>query len=112
LHGVSLREARALQRPIVYLIGTPAHCSTGTCTPALDAMLALSDEFGDAATFIHAEVYADRAATTPAPAITEFAMTYEPALFVTDANGTVVDRLDAVFDARELRASIARAGIS
>jgi hypothetical protein len=112
LHGVSLREALALQRPIVYLIGTPAHCSTGTCTPALDAMLALSDEFGDAATFIHAEVYADRAATTPAPAITEFAMTYEPALFVTDANGTVVDRLDAVFDARELRASIARAGIS
>jgi hypothetical protein len=39
-------------------------------------------------------------------------MTYEPALFVTDASGTIVDRLDAVFDARELRASLTRAGIS
>ena len=112
LHDTSLRDALALGRPIVYLVGTPAHCSTGTCAPALDALLAMHTEFGDAATFIHAEVYADRAATTPAPAITGFGMTYEPALFVTDASGTIVDRLDAVFDARELRASLARAGIS
>jgi hypothetical protein len=112
LHDTSLRDALALGRPIVYLVGTPAHCSTGTCAPALDALLAMHAEFGDVATFIHAEVYADRAATTPAPAITGFAMTYEPALFVTDASGTIVDRLDAVFDARELRASLTRAGIS
>ena len=112
LHGTSLHEAISLGRPIVYLIGTPAHCSTGTCAPALDALLSLHAEFGDVATFIHAEVYADRAATTPSPAISDFAMTYEPALFVTDARGTIIDRMDAVFDARELRASLARAGIS
>ena len=30
-------------------------------------------------------------------------MTYEPALFITDASGTIVERLDAVFDEVELR---------
>ncbi|MGA0064584.1 MAG: hypothetical protein ACO3IV_03995 [Ilumatobacteraceae bacterium] len=112
LHEVSLRDAVALGKPIVYLVGTPAHCSTGTCAPALDALLDLHRELGDEATFIHAEVYADQGATTPSPAITDFAMTYEPALFITDATGVVVDRLDAVFDVRELRASLARAGVS
>lgn len=112
LHTMSVREALALGRPIAYLVGTPAHCSTGTCTPALDALLTMHADVGTLATFIHAEVYADRAATTPSPAIKDLAMTYEPALFVADATGTIVDRLDAVFDVRELRASLARAGIS
>jgi hypothetical protein len=112
LHDVSLRQAVTRGLPVAYLVGTPAHCSTGTCTPALNALLDLHAELSERATFIHAEVYADRAASTPSPAITDFAMTYEPALFITNAEGVVVDRLDAVFDVRELRASLARAGVS
>ena len=33
-------------------------------------------------------------------------MTYEPALFVIDAKGVLVDRLDAVFDEVEVRESL------
>jgi hypothetical protein len=35
-------------------------------------------------------------------------MTYEPALYITDATGTLVERLDAVFDAREINEVLAR----
>jgi hypothetical protein len=39
-------------------------------------------------------------------------MTFEPALFITDAKGTLVDRLDAIFDAEEVRETLSRNGIS
>jgi hypothetical protein len=102
-HDVTLTSALASGLPVVYLIGTPAHCSTGSCAPALDGLLALKDELADRYTVVHAEVYTDDTATTVAPAVTNYAMTYEPALFITDANGTIVERLDAVFDEVELR---------
>jgi hypothetical protein len=104
LHEVTLREALAARRPVAYLIGTPAHCSTGTCTPALEALITLSERYADQMTFIHAEVYADADATTLAPAVEAARMNYEPALFVVDAAGIIVARLDAVFDGVELDA--------
>ena len=106
MHEVTLREALALGKPIAYLVGTPAHCSTGTCAPALDALIAVRERVGDAFTFIHAEVYSDANATTVAPAVNAVSMTFEPALFVTDASGVVTARLDAVFDAVELQSVI------
>ena len=102
-HDVTLTSALASGLPVVYLIGTPAHCSTGSCAPALDGLLALKDELVGRYTVVHAEVYTDDTATTVAPAVSNYAMTYEPALFITDANGTIVERLDAVFDEVELR---------
>ncbi|MEY2939229.1 MAG: hypothetical protein RIS58_216 [Actinomycetota bacterium] len=102
-HDVTLTSALASGLPVVYLIGTPAHCSTGSCAPALDGLLALKDELAGRYTVVHAEVYTDDTATTVAPAVSNYAMTYEPALFITDANGTIVERLDAVFDEVELR---------
>ena len=112
LHDVTLREALALGKPVAYLLGTPAYCQTGTCSPALDAILDVREKVGDAVTFIHAEIYTDRTATTPAQAVAAYNMKYEPALFVTDARGVLTDRLDAIFDAKEVRAVFARNGIS
>lgn len=102
-HDVTLTDALASGRPVVYLIGTPAHCSTGTCSPALDGLLELRDELLATYVIVHAEVYTDDTATQVAPAVTSYAMTYEPALFVTGRDGTIVERLDAVFDSVELR---------
>lgn len=112
LHNVSLREALDLGKPVAYLLGTPAYCQTGTCSPALDALLEVRDKVGEAVTFVHAEIYTDRTASTPAFAVTDYKMTFEPALFITDAQGMLVERLDAIFDAEELKASLARNGIS
>lgn len=41
-HEVTLTEALQSGKPVVYLIGTPAYCKTGTCAPGLDALIALS----------------------------------------------------------------------
>ena len=54
LHDITLNEALALGKPIAYLVGTPAHCQTGTCAPALDALLSLREQVGDKITMLHA----------------------------------------------------------
>jgi hypothetical protein len=106
LHDITLTEALALGKPVLYLVGTPAYCSTGTCSPALDGVLKVREEVGDAAAFVHSEIYTDDTLSTVAPAVTSLNMTYEPALFVIDAKGILVDRLDAVFDEVEVRESL------
>lgn len=106
LHDVTLTEALALGKPVVYLVGTPAYCATGTCAPALEGVLKVREEVGDAITFVHSEIYTDDSLATVAPAVTALNMTYEPALFITNAQGVLVDRLDAVFDEVEVRESL------
>ena len=112
LHDVNLRDALASGKPVVYLLGTPAYCQTGTCSPALDAVLSVREEVGDAVIFVHGEVYDDSSATKPARHVSDYKMTFEPALFVTDATGRLVERLDAIFDAEEVREVLSRNGIS
>ena len=101
-HNVSLTDALAAGRPVAYYVGTPEFCSTGSCAPALEALIAAQDRFGDTFTFVHAEVFTDSAGLDIAPAVTAVGLTYEPALFITDASGMVVERLDAVWDETEL----------
>ena len=111
-HEVTLTEALQSGKPVVYLIGTPAYCKTGTCAPGLDALIALSKKVGEAAVFVHADVYTDKTATTAAPAVLAYKLAYEPLLYITDAKGVLVNRLDAVFDVTEMSSALAAAGIS
>ena len=106
-HNITLNEALALKKPIAYLVGTPAHCSTGTCAPALEALITVRKSIGDAMTFLHAEIYTDDKATTVAPAVVALKMEYEPAIYITDASGKIIERFDAVFDANEISSAIA-----
>ena len=105
-HNITLNEALALKKPIAYLVGTPAHCQTGTCAPALEALISVKKSIGNAMTFLHAEIYTDDKATTVAPSVVALKMEYEPAIYITDASGKIVDRFDAVFDADEINAAI------
>ena len=111
-HEVTLTEALQSGKPVVYLIGTPAYCKTGTCAPGLDALIALSKKVGDAAVFVHADVYTDKTATIAAPSVLAYKLAYEPLLYITDAKGVLVNRLDAVFDVNEMSSALAAAGIS
>ena len=45
-----------------------------------------------------------------APAVEAANLTYEPVLFITDASGVVVERLDAVWDQTELAEVMERTG--
>ena len=111
-HSVTLTDALAQGKPVVYLIGTPAYCTTGTCTPGLDALIEVSQSVGNAAVFVHAEVYEDKSANKTAPAVQEYKLSYEPVLYITDSKGVLVDRLDAVFDVKEIRDVLAANGLS
>ena len=111
-HDVTLTKALKSGKPVVYLIGTPAYCETGTCAPGLEALVELSKTIGDAAVFIHADVYVDKTATTVAPAVLAYKLAYEPLIYITDAKGVLVNRLDAVFDVTEIGSALAAAGIS
>ena len=108
-HDVTLTEALASDKPVVYLIGTPAFCQTGTCAPALESMIAVQDRFGDTFDWVHAEVYTDNTATVPADAVGAANLSFEPALFVIAPDGTVLERIDAVWDESELVEVLERA---
>jgi hypothetical protein len=69
-------------------------------------------EFGDAFSFVHAEVYVDSTATTLAPAVAaleELGLFYEPVLFITDGSGVVIERIDSVWNTEELAEALTRA---
>lgn len=106
-HDLTLTEALALGRPVVYIVGTPAHCATATCGPGLEFLIDAAGAYADVATFVHAEVFADPEATMLAPAVTALGIDYEPIIWVTDASGTVVRRIDIVWDADELTSMLA-----
>lgn len=105
-HEVTLTEALASGKPVIYIIGTPAHCSTGTCGPVLEDLIDGAAQLGDVV-IVHADVYADDAATEVAPAVKAYDMQYEPVLWVTDATGTIANRFDSVWGGDEIVAAVA-----
>lgn len=108
LHDITLTDALKSGKPVAYLVGTPAYCQTGVCGPVLDFLLAAHDKLADKVTMVHTDIYTDGTLKTIAPAVFAYQMDYEPALFVADASGTIIERLDAVWDADELDATLAK----
>jgi len=108
-HGESLDQVMGGSKPILLLVSTPAFCQVAICGPVLDLLVerqASLEEQGLAV--IHAEVYTDDTAKATAPTVDALGLTYEPALFLAAPDGTVTDRLDAIFDGKELDEGIAQ----
>jgi hypothetical protein len=101
LHDVTLTEALASGKPVAYMIGTPAHCQTGTCAPALEFLVKAHGRLGDKIVMVHADVYSDDAATTVAPAVSALGLEYEPVLYLVK-DQVVRDRIDVIWDQSEL----------
>jgi hypothetical protein len=102
LHAVTLTAALASGAPVGYMIGTPAHCQTGVCAPALQFLVKSHARLGDKITMVHADVYSDQAGTTVAPAVAALGLEYEPVLYLCAPDGTVRDRIDVMWDQSEL----------
>lgn len=105
-HELTLTDALAAGTRLAYIVGTPAHCQTGTCAPGLELLVEAAARFGDALTVVHADVYSDDAATTVAPAVQALGIDYEPVIYLCDASGVIVDRLDAIWDRGELNSRL------
>jgi len=111
-HDVTLSDALSNGRPTALLISSPAYCQTNVCGPVLE--LLIEEGTGRPMNLVHAEVYADAAATGDAlkaklsETTTTYKLSFEPSLLIVDAKGIVADRLDFVFDRAELQASLGK----
>lgn len=104
-HDVSVSEAVGSGLTVVS-VSTPLYCQTAVCGPVLDLLVDASTAYPDI-TFVHVEPYVapvpgDPFAGGTVPAMEELGLSYEPALFFVAADGTIVDRLDNVYDTTEL----------
>jgi hypothetical protein len=103
---MTLADALATSKRIVFMVGTPAHCQTGVCAPVLDGLIEVANDFSDVI-FIHADVYADETATTTAPVVDALNLTFEPVLWVTDTSGVITHRFEGVWHPDEVREVLA-----
>ncbi len=106
------------RRPLALLVATPAFCSTAYCGPSLETLIEAargplfsSSDIG----FVHVEPWANpregqglsdpglRLAPTPG----QLGLEFEPALFLVDRSGILVERIDNVFDSTELDEALA-----
>lgn len=101
-HRISLKDAKALGKPIVFIISTPAFCSFAVCGPLLDFVIAEGQRLGDKITIVHSDVYTDDTKDKIVPAVEAYGIAFEPVLYMADATGKVVDRWDVLFDHTEL----------
>jgi hypothetical protein len=111
-HDRTVAEGLTSGQPLALLVATPAFCQTAVCGPVLDLLMEAAPAHAGVQ-FVHGEVYRDAAAVgnvanaAVAPVVDALGLTFEPSLFVADAGGNVVARLDNVYDRVELREALA-----
>jgi hypothetical protein len=111
-HDVTAAQVLAEGRPLALLISTPAFCQTDVCGPVLDLLIDASSDYPDIA-FVHAEVYnnpdndsGDPTIDGVTAAVTDYGLNFEPTLILGDASGVLVERLDNLYDADDVRAGL------
>jgi hypothetical protein len=101
-YQMTIAEALAAGKPAVVTFATPAFCQTDICAPVVDSVKAVYEEVGEAASFIHVEIYKTFDPLVVADEVNEWGLTSEPWTFVLDEEGTVVARLGGPVSPREL----------
>ncbi|MEM8922812.1 MAG: hypothetical protein AAGD35_04860 [Actinomycetota bacterium] len=113
-HEVDAADVIGSGRPLALLVATPALCQTAYCGPVVETLIKAAPEF-DYVTFLHLEFWANGADAEGnyqaeglelAAPVAELGLTFEPSLFLVGGDGTVVDRIDNIFDPAELRAGL------
>ncbi len=107
LHERSLPDALANDRPTLLLIATPSFCQTRFCGPAYELVDGLQSRYGDDLNFVYVELFPDlpnpaETGWQVAPAATAFGLNTEPWLYLIDAEGRVVYRVEGVFTTPEI----------
>ena len=107
MHGTSLDTVLGTGT-VVLTVATPRFCQTAVCGPVVDVLEDVKADLGEAATFIHAEVYND-AGVTPTDVVNELALPSEPWTWVIGADGVVIDRFDGPVVPSLVRDAVERA---
>lgn len=111
LHEIGLETALSNGKPTLVLFATPAYCQTRFCGPAYEIASELRRRFGDRLNFVYAEVYdgLPEPAETEwrlAPAVAAFGLRTEPWIYLIDAEGEIVYRVEGMFTADEVEAHV------
>lgn len=107
-HSQSLDEAMTSGKSVAFIVSTPALCQTAICGPVLELLVQRRKQLEAKVAIVHAEVYTDSTAKVSAEAVQTYGLTYEPALFLAKPDGTIVSRLDYIFDSTELDGELSR----
>ncbi len=113
-HEHDVADVLAEGRPLALLVATPALCLTAYCGPVVETMIDVAPDFGDVS-FVHLEVYAnasevggnyDDPAIELAKPVTDLGLAFEPSLILVNASGTIIDRIDNIYDRDELSTAL------
>jgi hypothetical protein len=108
-HAASLDAALAGRQPVALQFATPALCQSKFCGPVLMNLESVAPSWQGRVTFIHSEIYTDLSGQQSTPAVTAWGLQHEPMLYLGDADGVIVDRIDNLYDKDEVRAALTRA---
>ena len=113
LYAMSIAQALEADLPLVITFATPVFCTSATCGPQVDVVKDLKGAFGDRASFIHVEIYAnpkemqgDISKRRVAPAVLEWGLLSDPWTFVVDAQGRVAAKFEAFTSYEELEEAL------
>lgn len=110
-HRSTLAEAIRTGRPSAFIVATPKFCTSRTCGPNLEELIAAAGEVGGRANFVHAEVYrSDKAEDIQrqavSPTFQEWKFQSEPWLILIDPDGTIAERFEGPVVASTIRSAL------
>lgn len=118
MHGISLDVALANEKPTALIIATPRFCTSALCGPEVEILDGISKDLGDRIDFVHIELLkddsnetAERWANNPhpdlfSPGAAAWNISEEPAIYLIDADATIVERIVGPFDRVEAREKV------
>lgn len=111
LYEMTVADALQSGKPSVITFATPAFCQTQVCAPVVNTVEAVYEQVGDAANFLHLEVYKDFQEFVVSDEMVEWELTTEPWTFVLNADGEVAARLGGPVSQAEILAELANVGV-
>lgn len=102
LHRISIADAVTNGKPTVILFASPRFCTTRTCGPSHQVVLALARNYADRANFVHVEVYKNFDTLEVADAMREWNLKTEPWLFFVDKTGKIADKYEGGITSKEI----------
>ncbi|HEU4976954.1 MAG TPA: hypothetical protein VFT50_17830 [Baekduia sp.] len=95
------------KKPVVLTFATPQLCQSRVCGPVVDVVDQVQAKVGDAASFIHQEIYQDNDVSKGLrPQLIPYHLQSEPWTFVIDRNGVVSTRFEGAFSVDELQRAV------
>ena len=103
LYRLSIAEAVTQPKPLAVLFATPGFCTSQLCGPSIQTLGALKARYGEAANFIHVEIYKDASPSEGiVPTVAEWGLPSEPWLFVVGSDGRLVAKFEGIITADEV----------